>query len=144
MASKFQAKLHCESRVATSASRLELEHLLGSIAELAKGAADLALLHAVLGARNGLVLGGRAADERLDLVALSLGEVLVDSLSGDVASLTLPARRGVVEEVDNVEAARVLGGEGVPLLAKDCVLALPLHAFFPTEDSRMSFSRTLA
>ncbi len=118
--------------------RLELEHLLGGVAEVLEGAGNLALLHAILGARDGLVLPRRAADVRLDLVALGTGEVLVDVLGGDVAVLALPARRRVVEEVDDLQAAGVLGREGVPLLAEDW------GQLQPPSDSRMSFSVTLA
>lgn len=102
----------------TSSQFLVLEDLIGSVTQFLEGASELTLLHTVFLTGHGLHLARRTTNKCTDILALVLGESLLDEIGGDVTSLTLPAPRSLVENVLDIKTAGVLLGKSVKLLSQ--------------------------
>lgn len=108
-----------------SQARLELVNLVLLVAKLLQDTSELALvLGANLVAGDGLVQAGRTADEDLDVLALRLGQNLLEELLGDVTGVTPPLFGSLVECVKGTETLGVGVLElGELLLEKDVLLS---------------------
>lgn len=107
----------------TSTCRLELVHLLSGVAKVLQSTGKLALvLGANLVAGDGLHQSRWSANKDLDVVALGLGENLLQQVLGDEAAATDPVLGGLVQGVERAEALRVSVLELVKLALQQNVL----------------------
>lgn len=102
---------------------LELVNLLSGVTKLLQNSSNIALfLGANLGARNSLHQSGGTADKELDVVALGLGENLLQQLLGDEAAAADPVLGRLVQDIEGAEALGVCVLELVELALQQDIL----------------------